>query len=40
VAIAKQIGKKNAGNFVTGRGGKLTDATKQVNNAGDFQLIT
>jgi len=39
-AIATQFGKKNAGNLFTGRGGKLTDATKQVKNAADFELIT
>ena len=39
-AIATQFSKKNAGNLFTGRGGKLTDATKQVKNAADFELIT
>ncbi len=39
-AIAAQFGRKNAGNLFTGRGGKLTDAPKQVKHASDFELIT
>ncbi|MBI4741495.1 MAG: DEAD/DEAH box helicase family protein, partial [Betaproteobacteria bacterium] len=39
-AIAGQFGRKNAGNLFTGRGGKLTDAGKQVKSTGDFELIT
>jgi superfamily II DNA or RNA helicase len=39
-AIAAQFGRKNAGNLFTGRGGKLTDATRQVKSATDFDLIT
>ena len=40
VAIAAQFERKNAGNLFSGRGGKLTDAGKQVKSAGDFELIT
>ena len=39
-AIAAQFGRKNAGNLFAGRGGKLTDASKQVKHAADFELIT
>ncbi len=39
-AIAAQFGRKNAGNLFAGRGGKLTDAGKQVKSTGDFDLIT
>ncbi|MDO8812933.1 MAG: SNF2-related protein [Gallionella sp.] len=39
-AIAAQFERKNAGNLFSGRGGKLTDAGKQVKSAGDFDLIT
>jgi superfamily II DNA or RNA helicase len=39
-AIATQFERKNAGNLFTGRGGKLTDAGKQVKSTGDFELIT
>ncbi|OGT36022.1 MAG: ATP-dependent helicase [Gammaproteobacteria bacterium RBG_16_51_14] len=39
-AIAAQFERKNAGNLFAGRGGKLTDAGKQVKSAGDFELIT
>jgi len=39
-AIAAQFERKNAGNLFSGRGGKLTDAGKQVKSAGDFELIT
>ncbi len=39
-AIAAQFERKNAGNLFSGRGGKLTDAGKQIKSAGDFELIT
>jgi len=39
-AIAAQFERKNAGNLFSGRGGKLTDAGKQVKSSGDFELIT
>ena len=39
-AIAAQFERKNTGNLFAGRGGKLTDAGKQVKFAGDFDLIT
>jgi hypothetical protein len=39
-AIAAQFERKNAGNLFSGRGGKLTDAGKQVKSTGDFELIT
>ena len=39
-AIAAQFERKNAGNLFAGRGGKLTDAGKQVKSAGDLELIT
>ena len=39
-AIAAQFGRKNAGNLFSGRGGKLADATKQIKQTNDFDLIT
>ena len=39
-AIAAQFERKNAGNLFSGRGGKLTDAGKQVKHTNDFELIT
>ncbi len=39
-AIATQFGRKSVGNLLAGRGGKLTDASKQVKHAKDFELIT
>ena len=39
-AIAAQFTRKTTGNLFTGRGGKLTDASKQVKHANDFELIT
>jgi SNF2 family DNA or RNA helicase len=39
-AIASQFAKKSAGNLFTGRGGKLTDTSKQVKYSTDFELIT
>ncbi len=39
-AIAAQFGRKSVGNLFAGRGGKLTDASKQVKHAADFELIT
>ncbi len=39
-AIAAQFERKNAGNLFAGRGGKLTDAGKQVKTTADFELIT
>ncbi len=39
-AIATQFGRKNASNLFAGRGGKLTDASKQVKHTSDFDLIT
>lgn len=39
-AIAAQFERKNAGNLIAGRGGKLTDSGKQVKSAEDFELIT
>ncbi len=39
-AIAAQFERKNADNLFAGRGGKLTDAGKQVKSADDFELIT
>jgi len=39
-AIAAQFGKKSIGNLFAGRGGKLTDASKQLKRASDFDLIT
>jgi hypothetical protein len=39
-AIAAQFGRKNAGNLFAGRGGKLTDASRQIKHTSDFDLIT
>lgn len=39
-AIAAQFGRKSVGNLFAGRGGRLTDASKQVKHASDFDLIT
>ncbi len=39
-AIAAQFSRKNAGNLFAGRGGKLTDAAKQIKHSNDFDLIT
>jgi hypothetical protein len=39
-AIVAQFARKNAANLFTGRGGKLVDATKAVQNNNDFELIT
>jgi len=39
-AIAAQFDRKSVGNLFAGRGGKLTDASKQVKHAADFELIT
>lgn len=39
-AISAKFERKNAGNLFAGRGGKLTDAGKQVKSADDFELIT
>lgn len=39
-AIAAQFERKNAGNLFSGRGGKLTEASKQIRHASDFDLIT
>ena len=39
-AIVAQFGKKSASNLFTGRAGKLTDASKQIKVAADFELIT
>lgn len=39
-AIAAQFGKKSVGNLFAGCGGQLTDASKQVKHASDFDLIT
>lgn len=39
-AIATQFSRKSTGNLFSGRGGKLTDATKQVKQTDDFELIT
>ena len=39
-AIVAQFGKKSASNLFTGRGGKLTDASKQIKAVADFELIT
>ncbi len=38
-AIAAQFGRKSVGNLFAGRGGKLTDASKQIKHAADFELI-
>ncbi|WP_329839730.1 helicase-related protein [Stenotrophomonas geniculata] len=39
-AIAAQFGRKNAGNLFSGRAGKLADASKQIKQTNDFDLIT
>ena len=39
-AIAAQFTRKATGNLFSGRGGKLTDASKQVKHTDDFELIT
>ncbi len=39
-AIAAQFGRKNAGNFFTGRGGKLVGAQGAIKVTTDFELIT
>lgn len=39
-AIAAQFGRKSVGNLFAGRGGKLTDASKQIKDPADFELIT
>ncbi|MCB1668021.1 MAG: DEAD/DEAH box helicase family protein [Pseudomonadales bacterium] len=39
-AIAVQFSRKTTGNLFAGRGGKLIDASKQINRADDFELIT
>ena len=39
-AIATQFTRKATGNLFLGRGGKLTDASKQVKHTDDFELIT
>jgi SNF2 family DNA or RNA helicase len=39
-AIAAQFGRKNVGSLFAGRSGKLTDASKQIKHAADFELIT
>lgn len=39
-AIAAQFGRKSVGNLFAGRGGKLTDASKQIKHPADFELIT
>ena len=39
-AIAAQFGRKSVGNLFSGRGGKLPDASKQVKDATDFELVT
>jgi SNF2 family DNA or RNA helicase len=39
-AIAAQFGRKSIGNLFGGRGGKLTDAAKQIKHTNDFDLIT
>ncbi len=39
-AIAAQFERKNTGNLFSGRGGKLTDVSKQVKHTSDFELIT
>lgn len=39
-AIAVQFTRKSTGNLFTGRGGKLTDASTQVKQTSDFELIT
>ncbi len=39
-AIATQFDRKNASNLFAGRDGKLIDASKQVRQSADFDLIT
>lgn len=39
-AIAAQFTRKSTGNLFAGRGGKLTDNTKQIKHTSDFELIT
>ena len=39
-AITTQFTRKSTSNLFAGRGGKLTDTTKQVKQADDFELIT
>ena len=39
-AIVAQFSRKNAANLFTGRGGKLIDSGKTVQNSQDFELIT
>lgn len=39
-AIAAQFTRKATGNLFSSRGGKLTDASKQVKHTDDFELIT
>lgn len=39
-AIAKQFGRKNAGNLFTGRGGKLISSQSTIKSTTDFDLIT
>jgi len=39
-AIATQFIRKSTGNLFAGRGGKLTDASKQIKHTSDFELIT
>ena len=39
-AIASQFARKTTGNLFSGRGGKLTDTTKQAKNSSDFELIS
>lgn len=39
-AIASQFARKSTSNLFAGRGGKLTDSTKQIKHTADFELIT
>lgn len=39
-AISAHFGRKSIGNLFSGRGGRLTDAGKQVRYTSDFELIT
>ncbi|MDA3807952.1 MAG: helicase-related protein [Thiomicrorhabdus sp.] len=39
-AIASQFARKTTGNLFSGRGGKLTDTTKQAKTNTDFELIS
>ena len=39
-AIASQLGVRNIGNLIAGRGGKLVDHTKLPKAASDFDLVT